>query len=60
MTDISICMVSLNCWGVISGYLESIYTSQSQPNYEIIIIENAVVGGIPARILRHIQENPVS
>lgn len=43
--DISICMVSLNCREVLSACLESIQSTCSSFNYEIIIVDNASSDG---------------
>lgn len=39
--DISICMVSLNCWHVLEKCLDSLEASVASSTYEIIIVDNA-------------------
>lgn len=39
--NLSICMVSLNCWPVLENCIESIRASSSLGSYEIIIVDNA-------------------
>ncbi len=41
MVDISICMVSLNCWDVLQSCMHSIEQSQPSIRYEVIIVDNA-------------------
>jgi len=39
--DISICMVSLNCWGVLKNCIDSLPASIAPFTYEVIIVDNA-------------------
>jgi GT2 family glycosyltransferase len=39
--DVSICMVSLNCWGVLKNCLDSVRSSVLPFSYEVIIVDNA-------------------
>jgi hypothetical protein len=50
MVDLSICMVSLNCWTVLKDCLESLRDSQPALSYEVIIVDNGSTDGTPARI----------
>lgn len=45
MVDISICMVSLNCWNVLPACLDSLRASRPTVNYEIIMVDNASTDG---------------
>lgn len=56
MVDISICMVSLNCWAVLEDCLESLRDSRPAVSYEVIIVDNASTDGTPALIERHFPE----
>lgn len=40
MTDLSLCMVSLNCWKVLQDCLESVHTGDGKIDYEIIVVDN--------------------
>ena len=50
MTDISICMVSLNCWPVLQDCLESLRASSPSVSHEIIIVDNGSTDGIAERL----------
>lgn len=50
MTDISICMVSLNCWPVLQDCLASLCVSDPSVSYEIIIVDNGSIDGIGERL----------
>lgn len=52
MVDISICMVSLNCWAVLKDCLESLRDSQPTVTYEVIIVDNASTDGTPELVER--------
>ena len=52
MIDISICMVSLNCWPVLQDCLESLRVSGSNVSHEIIIVDN----GSTDEIAEHLRE----
>jgi GT2 family glycosyltransferase len=40
MTDISICIVSLNCWNVLKDCLDSLQLSKPHVDFEIIVVDN--------------------
>jgi GT2 family glycosyltransferase len=48
--DVSICMVSLNCWRVLEPCLESLLKSQRGLLYEVIVVDNASSDGTPDRL----------
>ena len=48
--DISICMVSLNCWGVLRPCLDSLLKNESQLSYEVIIVDNGSTDELPDKI----------
>jgi len=50
MTDISICMVSLNCWPVLQDCLKSLRASDPSVSHEIIIVDNGSTDGIGERL----------
>jgi GT2 family glycosyltransferase len=39
--DVSVCMVSLNCWSVLKNCLDSLNASITPYTYEVIIVDNA-------------------
>lgn len=45
MVDISVCMVSLNCLGVLKDCLVSLYATQPSISFEIILVDNASTDG---------------
>ena len=49
MPELSICMVSLNCWTVLKACLDSLSASQPQVGYEVIVVDNASTDGTPQR-----------
>lgn len=53
MIDISICMVSLNCWHVLKNCLDSLPQDESAFTYEVIIVDNASTDGTPDLIRQH-------
>ena len=53
MPELSICMVSLNCWTVLKACLDSLSASQPQVGYEVIVVDNASTDGTPQRIQEH-------
>ena len=50
--DVSICMVSLNCWHVIVDCLESIADGADGVSTEVIVVDNASTDGTPDRLER--------
>lgn len=56
MVDVSICMVSLNCWNVIEPCLDSLRASDPAVRYEIIVVDNASTDGTPERLLEQYPE----
>jgi len=56
VTAISICMVSLNCWGVLKDCLESLYASHPAVDYEVIIVDNASTDGTAQLVKTHFPE----
>lgn len=56
MVDVSICMVSLNCWAVIQDCLDSLRASQPPVSYEVIVVDNASTDGTPDLIAEHYPE----
>ncbi|HEX6288540.1 MAG TPA: glycosyltransferase family 2 protein [Herpetosiphonaceae bacterium] len=53
MTDISICMVSLNCLDVLKACLESLRANRSSVSFEIIVVDNASTDGTVEYIRQH-------
>jgi hypothetical protein len=53
MMDISICMVSLNCWAVLKDCLESLRDSRPNLTYEIIIVDNGSTDNTVQQIERN-------
>ena len=56
MTDVSICMVSLNCWSVLENCLASLRASDPSVSHEIIIVDNSSTDGIGERLHAHYPE----
>jgi GT2 family glycosyltransferase len=54
--DVSICMVSLDCWHVLENCLRSIPTAAAGLNYEIIVVDNASADGTPENLALHFPE----
>ena len=50
MPEISICIVSLDCWPVLKDCLESLATTEPPVSQEIILVDNASRDGTPARV----------
>lgn len=50
MVDISICMVTLNCWDVLHTCLDSIQCSEMDLTYEIILVDNGSTDGTCDRL----------
>ncbi len=48
--DVSICMVSLNCWHVIEDCLRSIRETVPPLTYEVILVDNASTDGTPDKV----------
>jgi GT2 family glycosyltransferase len=48
--DVSICMVSLNCWTVLEPCLESLVDSDNRVTYEVIVVDNDSRDGTPERL----------
>ncbi len=53
MLDLSICMVSLNCWNVIRMCLDSLQTSDSTITYEVIVVDNTSTDDTPQLVKQH-------
>jgi GT2 family glycosyltransferase len=56
MVDISICIVSLNCWGVLKNCLDSLRASYPAIDREIILVDNASSDGTPEKIRANFPE----
>jgi len=54
--DLSICMVSLNCWGVLEPCLESLRAGDPSVTYEVIVVDNASTDGTPERLAERYPE----
>lgn len=52
MIDISVCMVSLNCWNVIQDCLDSLAASEGITT-EVIIVDNGSTDGSAEKIAKH-------
>lgn len=50
MVSLSMCMVSLNCWGVLEDCLQSIWRSNGRTDLEVILVDNASSDGTPERV----------
>jgi hypothetical protein len=53
MTDISICMVSLDCWDVFKDCMESLRENRPSFSYEIIVVDNSSSDGTPENIKKY-------
>ncbi|MDP9310837.1 MAG: glycosyltransferase family 2 protein [Chloroflexota bacterium] len=53
MVDISVCMVSLNCLGVLKDCLGSLYATQPSISFEIILVDNASTDGTVDFVRNH-------
>lgn len=51
--DVSICMVSLNCWPVLKACLESLETHRPSLSYEVILVDNDSSDGTPDLLREH-------
>jgi GT2 family glycosyltransferase len=51
--DVSICVVTLNCWGVLRDCLDSLAKAERGLSYEVIVVDNASTDGTPALLRRH-------
>jgi GT2 family glycosyltransferase len=51
--EISICIVTLNCWGVLEACLESLAKTDPAVSHEVILVDNASKDGTPALVRRH-------
>ena len=63
MVEVSICLVTLNCWDVLQECLDSIVRSSPAPTYEIIVVDNASTDRTAEFVRRnypsvHVIENP--
>ena len=56
MTEISICMVSLNCWNVLKDCLESVRLSRPFVSREVIVVDNASSDGTPEYLQQYFPE----
>jgi GT2 family glycosyltransferase len=54
--DVSICMVSLNCWNVIEPCLRSLRASTGGVTYEVIVVDNASTDRTPELLAQHFPE----
>jgi GT2 family glycosyltransferase len=54
--DVSICMVSLNCWKVIEPCLRSLPAGAGSVSYEVIVVDNASTDDTPELLARHFPE----
>src|SRR5258708_5251735 len=50
--EISICIVTLNCWSVLQDCLESLACAEDKPSHEVILVDNASTDGT-AGLLQH-------
>ncbi len=48
--DLSICMVSLDCWSVLEPCLASLLASRPRVTYEVVVVDNASTDGTPERL----------
>jgi GT2 family glycosyltransferase len=60
--DVSICIVTLNCWDVLTDCIESLEGAGPGLSYEVILVDNASTDGTPALLRRrfprvHLLEN---
>jgi GT2 family glycosyltransferase len=53
VVDVSICMVSLNAWSVLTDCLASIYASDPSVTYEIIVVDNGSTDDTKRLIAQH-------
>lgn len=56
MVDVSICMVSLNCWNVLPACLDSLRAGAPAVSYEIIMVDNASTDGTVDLVKQHYPE----
>jgi GT2 family glycosyltransferase len=54
--DVSICMVSLDCWSVLEPCLRSLRASTGGVSYEVIVVDNASTDDTPELLARHFPE----
>jgi hypothetical protein len=54
--DVSICMVSLNCWNVLEPCLESLPGAAGRVSYEVVVVDNASIDGTPELLARRFPE----
>jgi len=54
--DVSICMVSLNCWPVLEPCLESLRAADPAIRHEIIMVDNASTDGTVEHLVRRYPE----
>lgn len=50
--DISLCIVTLDCWGVLQDCLESLAGADPAASREVILVDNASDDGTPERVRR--------
>ncbi len=50
MVDISICMVSLNCWKVLKDCLDSLRKSDPEISHELILVDNGSTDGTREKV----------
>jgi GT2 family glycosyltransferase len=51
--DLSICMVSLDCWPVLKPCLDSLVAGEASVRFEVIIVDNASTDGTPEKLRAH-------
>lgn len=48
--DVSICMVSLDCWAVLEPCLDSLLATSADVSYEVLLVDNGSTDGTPAKV----------
>jgi GT2 family glycosyltransferase len=51
--EVSVCIVTLNCWGVLKSCLESLSQGEPALLHEIVLVDNASTDGTPDLLRRH-------